>query len=80
MTRDQLEEVRDEFLDGDPALQHLRGGRDRLTGAEIPEDYIPNPNGGRSGGSYSDLTFKQPDGTKIRVNTVDTYSNNSQLT
>ncbi|REJ64954.1 MAG: RHS repeat-associated core domain-containing protein [Planctomycetota bacterium] len=73
-TRDHLDEVRDEFLDANPDYQHVAGGRDRLTGAELPEEYLPPLDGGRRGGSYPDLTFQGPDGGRVRFNTTDTLA------
>jgi RHS repeat-associated protein len=78
-TRDQLDEVRDEFISKNPEYRHIYGGRDQVTGDDIPEEYIPplggpRSNGDRTGSSYPDLTFEAPDGSKIRINTVDSNS------
>ena len=70
-TRDHIDEVRDEFLDVNPDHRHIAGGRDRVTGAEVPEEYLPLLDVGRKGGSYSDLTFEGSDGSRIRINTTD---------
>ena len=70
-TRDQLDEIRDQLLDNNPDYRHVGGGRDRLTGKDIREEYIPNINGGRKASSYPDLTFEGPDGSRIRINTYD---------
>ena len=42
-----------------------------MTGAQRPEEYLPGPGGGRRGSSFSDLTFEAPDGSRLRINTVD---------
>jgi hypothetical protein len=70
--RDHIDQVRDEFLDANPDHRHIAGGRDRITGADIPEEYLPPLDGGRRGGSYPDLTFDAPDGGRVRFNTTDT--------
>jgi RHS repeat-associated protein len=70
-TRDQLDDVRDQFLDNNPNYRHVGGGRNRVTGDDIREEYLPNPSGGRKGSSYADLTFEGPDGSRIRINTYD---------
>jgi len=54
------------------------GGRDRFSGDDIVEEYIPNPNGGKRGGSYVSLTFEAPDGSRVRINTVDPYAVNTR--
>ena len=41
----------------------------------MSEEYLPNPTGGRKGGSYPDLTFESPDGSRIRFNTYDSNVN-----
>lgn len=74
-TRDQLDEVRDQFLDNNPDYRHVGGGRNRVTGEDIREEYLPNVNGGRKGGSYGDLSFEGPDGSRIRFNTYDSNMN-----
>ena len=66
-TCDHIDQVRDEFLDANPDYKHVGGGRDRLTGAEIPEEYLPGPSGGKKGSSYSDLTFEGPDGSRNKI-------------
>lgn len=73
-TRDQLDEIRDQVLDANPGYSHVGGGRNRVTGDDIPEEYLPNLNGGRRGGSYADLTFEAPDGSRMRFNTYDANS------
>ena len=74
-TRDHIDQVRDEFMDANPDYKHVAGGRDRVTGAEIPEEFLPGPGGGRKGSSYPDLTFEAPDQSRLRINTTDTRSN-----
>jgi hypothetical protein len=70
-TRDHIDQVRDDFLDTNPDYKHVAGGRDRVTGAELPEEYLPGPGGGRKGSSYPDLTFEGSEGSRIRINTTD---------
>ena len=70
-TRDELDKVRDDFLAANPDYRHIRGGRDAVTGKNIPEEYLPPLWGGRRGGSYPDLTFEGPNRERIRFNTVD---------
>jgi len=70
-TRAQIDEVRDQYLDASPDLRHIGGGTDRVMGNKVPEEYIPGPGGSRTGSSYPDLTFEAPDGSRVRVNTVD---------
>ena len=70
-TRAQIDEVRDQYLDESPDLRHIGGGTDRVTGNKVPEEYIPGPGGSRTESSYPDLTFEAPDGSRVRVNTVD---------
>ena len=79
-TRDQLDKVRDEILDNNPNLKQIGGGRDRFSGDDIAEEYLRPINGGKKGGSYPDLTFQSPDGSKFRINTVDTYKKNNTPT
>ncbi len=76
-TRDFLEQIRDKFLDANPEYRHVAGGRDRVTGAEIPEEYIPGPGGGRWGSSFPDLTFEGLNGGRIRINSTDTLVDGS---
>ena len=64
-------------MEANPNYRHVAGGRNRVSGASLPEEYIPGPGGGRRGSSYPDLTFEAPDGSRIRINTVDTRSNGS---
>jgi hypothetical protein len=45
--------------------------RIRSRGLQIREEYIEGPNGGSQGSSYPDLTFEAPDGSRIRIHTVD---------
>jgi hypothetical protein len=70
-TREHLDIVRDQFLDENPEYRHVAGGTNRLTGEQLPEEYLPGPGGGRRGSSFADLTFEAPDGSRIRINTVD---------
>jgi hypothetical protein len=71
-TREHIDRVRDEFLEANPDYQHVGGGRDRVTGADLPEEYLPPLDGGRRGASYPDLTFQGTNGERIRINTADT--------
>jgi RHS repeat-associated protein len=70
-TREHIDAERDRFLDANPDYEHVAGGTERATGRKLPEEYIPGPGGGRKGSSYPDLTFEAPDGSRIRINTVD---------
>lgn len=63
--------MRDWYLAQNPTHVHVGGGTDAVTGRKVPEEYLRSQTGGRSGGSYADLTFEAPDGTRIRLNTVD---------
>ena len=74
-TKDQLDEVKDEFLAQNPKSKHVAGGRDAITGQELPEEYIPGPFGSRKGSSFPDLTFEDQAGKRTRINTVDVGSN-----
>ena len=40
-------------------------------GSRLPEEYLPSLIGGRQGSAWPDLTFEGPDGSRIRINTVD---------
>jgi hypothetical protein len=71
-TRAQLDQIRDEILAAEPDLVQIGGGRDQVTGLAIPEEHIPGPTRGTNrGGSFVDMTFEAPDGTRVRVQTVD---------
>jgi hypothetical protein len=74
-TRAHIDQVRDDFLRANPNYRHVAGGTSRVTGEKIREEYLPGADGGRKGGSYADLTFEAPDGTRIRINTVDVDAN-----
>jgi hypothetical protein len=67
--------VRDEFLTANLTYKHVAGGNDRVTGMPLPEEYLPGPGGKVKGSSWPDLTFEAPDGSRIRINTVDTKIN-----
>jgi RHS repeat-associated protein len=71
-TREHIDAERDRFLDANSEYRHVGGGTDRVTGAPVPEEYLPGPGGARRGSSYPDLTFEGPEGSRVRVNTVDT--------
>ncbi|MCD9189201.1 MAG: DUF6531 domain-containing protein [Pyrinomonadaceae bacterium] len=72
-TRDQLDRIRDQFIKDNPDYTHVGGGRDAISGNKIPEEYLKPLDGGTKGGSYPDLTFQAPDGSRVRINTVDYY-------
>jgi RHS repeat-associated protein len=74
-TRMHIDQVRDDFLRANPRYKHVAGGTARADGRKLPEEYLPGPNNEKKGGSYADLTFEAPDGSRIRINTVDTESN-----
>lgn len=42
--------------------------------AQSSEEWIPAPNGGKSGGTFVDITVDTADGRTIRVQTVDTLA------
>ena len=70
-TRDQLDDIRDEFMDLNPDAVHVAGGR-TASGEKVPEQAVYNPNG--RGKRFPDLTFDMPDGSQVYINTVDTYA------
>lgn len=39
-----------------------------------PEQWIPGPDGGTRGGTWVDITIKNPDGTFTRIQTIDTLA------
>ena len=45
-TGNQIDQVRDQFLNANQDYRHVAGGTDRVTGATVPEEYIPGPGGG----------------------------------
>lgn len=61
------------FIAANPTWRHVRGGRD-VGGTRLPEEYLRSLTGSRRGSGYPDLTFEGPDGSRIRINTVDTDS------
>jgi hypothetical protein len=69
---EQLNRVRDEFLAANPGFIHANGGY-RVNGTRLPEEYLPGPLG-RQGSARPDLTFQAPDGSYLRINTVDTLA------
>ena len=73
-TQAQNQSLRDQFLIENPGATHIGGSVDVATGRNLPETYLP-PNtqlaSTRAGGSYADLTFDMPDGTRVYVQTVD---------
>ncbi len=71
-TRKQLDEVRDELLDLNSDWIHEAGGRDRASGEKLEERAVRDP-GGSGRRRFPDLSFRLPDGSKVYVNTVDTY-------
>ena len=62
-TRDQNQELADRA--------EAAGEGTHTAGASLPEQYYPNPSGGRKGGRYSDVEITSPDKTKRVINTVD---------
>ena len=73
-TQTQNQSLRNQFLSENPGARHAGGSVDIATGKNLPETYLP-PNtqlaSTRAGGSYADLTFDMPDGTRVYVQTVD---------
>lgn len=53
------------------ARDNEAAGAKHTAGADLPEQYYPNPNGLKEGGRYSDVENTFPDGTKIVTQTVD---------
>lgn len=49
-------------------------------GAELAEEYIPPAGGGRTGGTYVDITMRHSDGRTLRIQTVDTLADGVTLT
>ncbi|EOE0524178.1 RHS repeat-associated core domain-containing protein [Providencia stuartii] len=72
-TKSHMDDVRDQFAKDNPGFTHLAGGRDAISKVELPETYLkPLPgNTGRKGGSYTDMTFKDPNGKTVYIQTVD---------
>jgi hypothetical protein len=54
----------------------INGGGMR-NGVRLPEEYLPPLGGGRSGGSYVDITAVHPQYGTLRINTVDVNRNGS---
>ena len=48
-----------------------------MTGSQLREEYLKLLAGGPRGGSYPDLTFEAPNGSRIRIDTVDTLVDGS---
>ncbi|WP_052311592.1 MULTISPECIES: LamG-like jellyroll fold domain-containing protein [unclassified Actinoplanes] len=73
--KEQLDNVRDDFLAANPGWSHKNGGRDAVTGDDMPEYYVPGPSGGVRGSSKTDLTFQHDEtGALFHINTVDTLA------
>lgn len=70
-TRAQNKEISDELKANGYTIT---GG-----GGYLPEEYLPNANGGRKGSNYVDITATK-DGKTIRINTVDVYANGTPTT
>jgi peptidoglycan hydrolase-like protein with peptidoglycan-binding domain len=75
-TQAQLDRLRDLILDSNPGWEHVAGGRDRITGKEKKEHWIPGlgelwNEDKRPGSNYVDLTFKTPEGKLVHFQTVD---------
>jgi RHS repeat-associated protein len=70
-TRDQNQKIIEEFLADNPDYTLVGGGRDPATGLNVKEEYLPPLDGSRKGASYPDITLEAPDGSRIRINTVD---------
>ncbi|MCX6848246.1 MAG: hypothetical protein NTY98_04945, partial [Verrucomicrobia bacterium] len=71
-TRADIDMQRDRILSENPDWVHTHGGTDVVTGAPLPEKYVPGADGGKKGSTYPDLTFQKPDATNHHHNTVDT--------
>lgn len=84
-TKAHMDTVRDQFLAHYPGFKLVAGGRDPVTGDELPEEYIPNPAkrigkklgievDGRIGSKWPDMKFvkETPEGeVVIYIQTVD---------
>lgn len=68
-TRTQIGEIATEL--------ESRGYTITRGGGRFPEEYLKPLGGGRSGGSYLDLTATHPKYGTLRINTVDVYKNGS---
>jgi RHS repeat-associated protein len=70
-TRNQLDDIRDDFLAANPGWTHAGGGRDVVTGLPRPEVHFGPTKG--PGGRFADLSFSGPGGVRIHIQTVTTY-------
>jgi RHS repeat-associated protein len=70
-TRQHIDQVRDDFLRANPRYRHVAGGTNQATGQQRAEEFLLGDTGTKKGGSFPDLTFQAPDGSRIRINTVD---------
>lgn len=71
LTREDIDAIRDLVLDANPGWEHVAGGTDRYTGAQVPERLVKGPKGAQ-GGAYADLVFRNPQtNATVSLNTVD---------
>ncbi|EPM0509611.1 MULTISPECIES: RHS repeat-associated core domain-containing protein [Pseudomonas] len=79
-TKRHMDAVRDQFLRDNKLSphHHSEGGRQVGTGIELRETYLRPLHGspGRSGGSYTDMTFIDSKGRTVYIQTVDKGSVN----
>ncbi|ECF5807423.1 RHS repeat domain-containing protein [Salmonella enterica subsp. enterica] len=68
-TKKHMDEVRDQFDLDNPGSRHHRGGRASDTGNDKPELHLGPTKG--PGGSYTDMTYKDPQGRTVHIQTVD---------
>lgn len=82
MTKKHLDDIRDDILSQHGDWEQVAGGRDRTSGKDKKEYYIPGPASdwlndrgkpadGRKGSGYTDMTFKTPEGDYWHIQTVD---------
>jgi len=69
-TRNQIAEIATELESRGYTITNGGGLRN---GIRLPEEYLKPLGGGRTGGSYLDLTGTHPRYGVLRINTVDTY-------
>ncbi|WP_263468975.1 RHS repeat-associated core domain-containing protein [Stenotrophomonas riyadhensis] len=71
-TQTHMDQVRDAFIRDNPTFDLVAGGRDPVTGLDIPEEFIKPMTPGRRGGTYPDMTFiDRTSGRTVRIQTVD---------
>lgn len=86
-TKAQIDRIRDEFINQNPELKHIAGGRIAGTTEDLTEYYVPGPGhglprpgrktgDGRKKSGYTDLTFQSKDKKTLwHIQTVDVDKN-----